>query len=436
MKPKILFICPHWHQDGNVGVIRAKRMVRWMVKVGYEVVILAAGSTTYSCTTDFGKVFTVQDPLGVFTDKKSQEKQGSKSTLSRKPNYLRRMLAYALFTPDLQIVWALYCYLNTDVRKICEESALVLSTSPPESAHVLAGWLSRWSRTPFIMDMRDGWLDEPMKPLLRLSKAQRMRETRLESRLLRQAAAVLVTSSVWKEKLIERYPSVGEKILVHTNGYPHSEQKEVRANLNRYDGDHSGNVTPPVEYPNKPVLRILHAGRVQSSRPERKIDEVLNPVYSLLHRLNINCELTFLGNLEPDEEAELINWLPRLRSVNSKLVRIPQVPHSDVPFYIENSDLLLLTSPSKASIPAKFFDYLWSGKPILCFTNIDSAVHRAITRIPQCHFCDISKPDMDALNRFVNDVLVRSLEVEIPDYYGEDALKDSFLAILKEVSNK
>lgn len=62
----VLFICPHWDMPGNVGVLRAKRMVNWLLEEGFRVNIIRAGIKNSSVEADFGRVITIADPLKIY----------------------------------------------------------------------------------------------------------------------------------------------------------------------------------------------------------------------------------------------------------------------------------------------------------------------------------------------------------------------------------
>jgi hypothetical protein len=395
-------------------------MVRWLEKNGFQVTVLCAGSSTRSETTNFGNVITVRDPLGIYRDSAGYEENPGKETPSRKPNRLRRLAGYALFSPDLQIAWAFRCFHNTMARNAVENARLILSSSPPESAHVLAEWLAKAANIPFVMDMRDGWLDEPMKPLLLTSPFQRLRERRLESRLVRRAHKILVTSSVWKEMLHGRYTTIESKIHVITNAYPRELLPATSKNNRHRDK-------------NKSQLEFLHAGRIQSSRPERKIEYLLRPLNTYLVSAQKTAQILFLGDLEPDEENELLQWNDIFSATGSSLIRQHQVSFGTVQNHIADADLLLLISTSRASIPAKFFDYVASGKPVLCVSNIDSAVYGAIKDIPQCHFIDAENPDIQKLSNFLNMYLRAGAPVSIPECYSDEKLEKDFIRVIEEV---
>lgn len=423
MGKHILFICPHWHQTGNVGVLRAKRFVRWLHAGDYSVTILAAGDATREEAADFGSILTVKDPLGLYTEPK---RCGHPDTLTdsapstRAPNAWRRALAYMIFTPDLQVAWAYRCLFTTEVRKAAEDADMMISSSPPDSAHVLADWLAKRSGTPFIMDMRDGWLDEPMKPLLISSGMQRWREKRLESRCLQNASLVFVTSTKWKSMLTRRYPKLGGNIRVLTNAYPRDSEAITvkKASIPR----------------SADPMRWVHAGRIQSSRPERNADSLLQPIFDYLGGTQCRpLHVVLTGTLEQDEESTLQNWKHRFKQRGAEVIREPQIPHEEMSTYLRNADVLLLLSASHASIPAKFFDYLASGRPMICIAAEQSIVNELASTLPQCVVLDLHNPDILRLRTFLEQCMGDGVEVLIPSAFSEDELGKDFLHHLKSV---
>lgn len=452
----LVFICPHWHQHGNVGLLRAKRMVRWLHDSDYHVSILCAGSYTRIESTDFGKLITIKDPLGIYAE---SDPASIPTASKRKPNALRRLLSYLIFCPDLQIAWAYNCRFNSQVREACEIADVILSSSPPESAHVLAGWMAAISDNPFIMDMRDGWLDEPMKPLLKSSFLQRLREARLESRLVRQASRIVVSSEVWSKMLVNRYPELQSKVTVLTNAYAVSGHSEGAEYHNKATETHTGfeisdsehyNSSYPVSAPSSSVtlktgednplpgkvLHFLHAGRIQSSRPERKVEHILSPLLDIAHMGKISGKITFVGNLTDEEEVEISQWSNRFNSCNWEIMRVAQVTHAQSRELMTGADVLLMLSPSKASIPAKFFDYVSVGKPFLCITDVNSAVHEISSDIPQCFHINVDRAETLALAGFLNECTHGMISVEIPKRFEDGVVKTQFLDLLSEVVNQ
>ena len=187
----VLIIAPFWRHPMNVGNYRVDRFTRWLKDGGYQVVIARAGPEDDVEQTDAGHEITLRDPLTLYPVAETR------STRRRKPNKVRRFLAYVVFNPDPSIVWARRVVNHPLVKEYAGNTVCVMSSGPPDSSHIAASRLAERFGAKFIADMRDGWLDEPLKPLLRKYKFQQMREGRLEKRILSQADRIVVTSEVW-----------------------------------------------------------------------------------------------------------------------------------------------------------------------------------------------------------------------------------------------
>lgn len=351
----VVFVCPFWGRKGHVGTFRAERLVKWLHQHGFKVVVVRAGTTNQAEASEFGRIISVRDPLNVSPD--SVSSPGS----VRKPNPLRRFLAYLLLVPDPFVVWGQKVATSPEVHQACLNASHILASSPPESTFLAASKLASAHNLRFIMDMRDGWLDEPMKPLLRKYRFQQFREQRLEAKMLHKATHVSVTSAEWKSMLLARYPEMSsEKVHVIPNTYP--------------EGDF---VRPQsIDSTNKSFI-ISHAGRLFSSRPEREIHSLMRPFLQELASRKLTGEFRFIGDLIPEEESELDFWRDEFAVIGWKLTRLPQQNRESTLKLLAESDGLLLLSPSRGSIPAKFFDYAAVRRPVLALTCRGSALENA-----------------------------------------------------------
>ena len=81
------------------------------------------------------------------------------------------------------------------------EIDVVLSTSPPNSVHVIGAAIARRTGVPFVADFRDSWLANPHRRYDRRSvRAKRAVEERIARAALRRVAAVsAVTPSIAEE---------------------------------------------------------------------------------------------------------------------------------------------------------------------------------------------------------------------------------------------
>ncbi|HEX4343269.1 MAG TPA: glycosyltransferase, partial [Verrucomicrobiae bacterium] len=281
---KAVLFAPFWRQEGHVGNYRVDRFVRWLADEGYTVILVRAGTLDGEGQHSWGQEITVRDPLGLHRD---TSPESANFVPPRKPNKLRRALSYWVFSPDPTIVWARVAARRPLVLQAVQGAAFILSSSPPESAHVGAWLISRRTGVPHIVDMRDGWLDEPLRPLLRTSSLRRWRESRMEARILCHAKAVQVTSEVWKTLLCDRYPAFVPKVHVLTNGYPQQPM--------------APEPKPPKGPDDEPVL--IHAGHFLGSRLTQSPDLLLEPLLHNLSGKSSSGVIQLIGLLSNDELA-------------------------------------------------------------------------------------------------------------------------------------
>lgn len=408
---KVILFIPFWRQEGHVGNNRVDRFVRWLAEDGYVVCIIRAGSVDSVRQEPWGQEITVRDRMGLHVDPVPSK---DTTVTTRKPNKYRRALAYWLFNPDPTIVWARAAARHPAVLQAMEGAAFILSSSPPESAHVGAWVLSRRTGVPHIVDMRDGWLDEPLKPLLRTSAVRRWIEGRLEARILRDATAIQVTSDVWKELLCERMPELRSKVQVLTNGYPQNTP------------------TAPTSYKKvtSEELVLIHAGRFIGSRLTQFPGLLLEP---LLKNLSINPAkgvIKLIGSLS-DAELKLIEPFKSLFSkIGWRIECLGSMPRGELLELLPKADGLLLLSASYAAIPSKLFEYVPSGRPIFVVTEKDSITWRICNALSQACVVEVDLASKGYCGG-IDKPFYFATEINVPYIYFEEYLSQCFRSTLK-----
>lgn len=376
---KAVLFAPFWRQKGHVGNYRVDRFARWLADEGYAVIMIRAGSSDGECQQSWGQEITVRDPLGLHRD----ISPGSANHVSpRKPNKLRRALAYWVFTPDPTIVWARAAARHPMVVQAAQGAAFILSSSPPESAHVGAWLLSRQTGIPHIVDMRDGWLDEALRPLLHTSALRRWREGRLEARILRDAKSIQVTSDVWKTLLCDRYPAFASKVHVLTNGYP----------------QHTTAPKPkPSRKPNDELV-LIHAGSFLGSRLTQSPDLLLEPLLHNLSGQSPSGVVQLIGPLSNNELTIIEPFKSRFAAIGWRIECLGSLPRSEVLALLPKADGLLLLSASHAALPSKLFEYIPTGRPLFVVTYKGSATWNICALLPQATLIEAAigsvTPDM------------------------------------------
>lgn len=408
---KVIIFAPFWRQVGHVGNNRIDRFVRWLARDDYRIVIIRAGSADAIREEPWGQEITVRDRLGLYRDTES----GAPSTNPRKPNKWRRALAYWLFNPDPTVVWARSAARHPTVVAAMEGARFILSSSPPESAHVGAWMLSHNASVPHIVDMRDGWLDEPLKPLLRSSALRRWQETRLERRILQDAKGIQVTSAVWKDLLCERYPQLTSKVQVLTNGYPENVQALSDSAGDRVDGS---------------KIVLIHAGRFTGSDLTRTPSLLLEPLLVNLNNGSNTGVILLLSALTREELAQIAAFEPRFKAIGWQIETPGAIPRSELLAQLPKASGLLLLSASHAALPSKLFEYIPTGLPIFVVTSKGSATWAICKHLPQATMVDTATYAGGGMAN-ESDIFYEKPGFSVPDVYSEHELSRQFKSLVQ-----
>jgi glycosyltransferase involved in cell wall biosynthesis len=257
-----------------------------------------------------------------------------------------------LAIPDRLVGWIPFAVAR-GLRVIREAGIDVLySTCPAPSAHLIAWMLSRITGVPWLADYRDPWIEEGIFPTPGTWRYKF--ESFLEAKVIRDCTYLVVTTPNLGREFVERYPHLEEeRVRVIFNGYDEADFNGLNASSwpERFEIIHAGLVTP--EYRNPlPLLEVLaelmREGRLQSS-------EV---------RVSFIGDGAWLGSQEFRSKVESLG-LEQVVKVESR------VSHQEALERMANAAVLLLLQASddtRALIPAKAFEYLRIGRPILALT--------------------------------------------------------------------
>jgi glycosyltransferase involved in cell wall biosynthesis len=226
----------------------------------------------------------------------------------------------------------------------------VLTSGPPHWAHLLGWALKRRHGLPWLADFRDPWItnNESLagRPLRHRWQAF------WERRVFRRADTIIANAPRAGEALQSAFPEYARKIHIVTNGF---------------DADSfPQNSAPPSSTP----VRIVHAGELYLGRDPR-------PLLDALAKLDWSpgaagwC-LCFLGRRD-DGGYDLVSEI-RKRALEGHVELSGQVSYEQsLRDMAHASILLLLDTPGRRNgVPAKLYEYLGAGRPILALAESDS----------------------------------------------------------------
>lgn len=407
---KAILFAPFWRQPGHVGNNRVDRFVRWLAEDGYDIVMIRAGRADAIRQESWGREITVRDRLGLYND----IEPGDVATASpRNPNKFRRALAYWLFNPDPTVVWAKAAARHPAVLQATQGGDFILSSSPPESAHLGAWLLSRQTAVPQVVDMRDGWLDEPLKPFLRNPTLRRWLERRMEARILRDARAIQVTSDVWKELLCRRLPELTAKVHVLTNGYPENILEVVSPQPNEANAERV----------------LIHAGRFTGSRLTQYPGLLLEPLLQNISLQSAKGVVQLIGSLSVEELDAIELFKPRFKAIGWRIECPGSMPRQALLELLPKADGLLLLSASHAAIPSKLFEYIPTGRPMFVVTERGGATWQICEPLAQASLIDTTGVNGKQHTGAATPFYLR-FGADIPEAFTEKTLAGKFRAIL------
>lgn len=222
---------------------------------------------------------------------------------------------------------------------------LIYSSSPPDSAHLVARRLAAETGLPWVADFRDPWFNLHLKtPPTPLHRAWHRRQ---EASVLAAAQVVAVTAG-WRRRYAER--AARPPVLIR-NGYDPADFAALPPESGGGDGR----------------IEILHAGKLSITRSARPFFAGLAALRDERPELARRLRVSLLGPRESDNEAAAAEM------GLADLVRFePPVPHAESVRRQAGADLLLLIKHDdpryRDLIPGKFYEYVAAGAPILAMT--------------------------------------------------------------------
>ena len=337
----VAFHFPPFH--GSSGVQRTLKFVRYLPGHEWRPIVLSAWPPAYPETSD--------EQLGEL-DRETRvyrawglDAARHLAVRGKYPGWLER--------PDRWRSWSL-AGIPLGLRIVRRHHPKVLwSTYPIASAHVIAYRLHRCTRLPWVADFRDNMVDADYPA----PGPKRALYERLEGVWVRAAARVILTTESARALCIERHPDVPpQKWVVIRNGYDEDNFAAVEARLAREP-------RPP-----RGRIQLVHSGLLQPSERDP------GPFFEAVARLKAE------GSLDPARVAVVLRGSghdERYRrqveahGIGDVVSLTPPVAHYAALAEMLTADGLLLFQGANCNhlVPAKLYEYLRAGRPILALTD-------------------------------------------------------------------
>jgi glycosyltransferase involved in cell wall biosynthesis len=228
------------------------------------------------------------------------------------------------------------------MRKRVHEAGIdvIFATSAPYATLVHGAALARATGKPLVLDLRDPWTLN----FLQENRPRWVREVeaRIEARLFARADRVILTCAAAAEAYRARFPALAAKIVTITNAF---EPRELA-----YEPRHDR-------------LTLIHFGNCYGART---LAPVLHALAWLREQGRLDPREVVIRNLGRIGRADL--ELAASLGLTDQLEHETAVPYEQGLAELARADLLLLLSYGREQLflPAKLFDYMAAGAPILC----------------------------------------------------------------------
>jgi glycosyltransferase involved in cell wall biosynthesis len=271
-------------------------------------------------------------------------------------------VAKELLFPDPQVLWQPAAQGALLARIAARRDDVMLVSGPPFSQFLLAP-LARAGGLGVVLDYRDEWCTLRRTYEMGRSRVARALGDPLEAALLRRADAVVTATEEFRERLLWRFPWL--------------DPKRVVAIPNGYDPD---DFPAGADSPAPPRDRFVatYAGTVFTLTSARGLLDAVRLLHTTEPGLASHLRVRFLGRIVATE-AEAFDGTEALG-----VERIGYVPHARVLPELAASHVVLCLLddvPGAESVyPAKIFELMHLGRPVLTLAPRGSALARLVER--------------------------------------------------------
>jgi glycosyltransferase involved in cell wall biosynthesis len=364
----VLIIAFHFPPHaGSSGLLRSLKYCRYLHEFGWQPAVLTLNTRAYE-KIEARSLETV--PKNVIVRRAFA--LDAKRHLGIGGRYIRY-----LALPDRWASWILSGFPAglQMIRK--HDIKVIYSTFPIASAAVLGLVLSRWTKLPWVLDLRDPMtgIDYPRDPLIRRIWGS------IEKQCMSQASRVIFTADSTRRKYLERYPDLltPEKCILIPNGYDEDDFRELRF---------SAVGSPPGARP----IRLVHPGLLYPV--ERDPRPMFRALSCLKQEGSVSSNSLQIVLRAPGVEG-LYRSLLSEYGIEDIIAIKPHIPYKQVLQECADADGLLLFQASNfdLQIPAKAYEYLRIGKPIFALTTQAGDTARLLRDTGGATIVDIASAD-------------------------------------------
>lgn len=359
---KVLIITYYWPPSGGAGVQRWLKFSKYLPQFGWEPVILtvdpeyaaypAIDTSLENDIPEGMKVYRTKatDWFRIYGNDKS--KVPSAGFAVNMDNSLKgkisRFIRGNFFIPDPRKGWNKFAFRKASELIEKENIKHVITTSPPHSTQLIGLRLKkRFPGIKWVADLRDPWTDIYYYDLFYPSFISKRIDLNYERSVLKNADIITTVGPSLGKYFELKVPGIGNKIKIIHNGYDEGDFENVKAEASeRFTVSYTGTISEsyPVEGFAKAVQVVKEKG-----------NDIL---------------IKFTGLMSETRKEYFISMIGE-----NNLEFIPYSDHKTVVRQMLSSSIQLLVIArhpgNKSFLSGKLFEYIASGKPVLCLGPVD-----------------------------------------------------------------
>ena len=361
---RLLFVTYYFPPSGGPGVQRSLKFVKYLPEFGWKVTVLTVDPADAAypdldpgleaeIPTGTAVIRTrARDPYAAYAKMMGVNKGTVVGVgfLSKHQTGFREKLARwiraNLFLPDARVGWTSFAKKAALDEVAAGDYHALLSTGPPHSAHLIAQAVKRETGLPWLLDLRDAWPPESFAHLLPMTDFARSLDGRKRDRAFSEANLLVAVSHVLGRDIGELSETPVEVV---PNGFDEDDFRAVNPiKTAEFNIVYTGNLTAE----QNPIALW------QAIKKRKKTDDWEQ------------IKVVLVGHVAGDVHASI-----EQAGLRQSVDVIPYVEHDEAIEYMSGADLLLLCINNVPNpdgiITGKLYEYLASGKPILCFSQTD-----------------------------------------------------------------
>ena len=376
-----MVIASNFPPDASVGTMRTLRLVRHLMDAGWHVDVLTAAAEGFRSGTVVDPALVGKVPAGVdivrarawrpverlvrgFRSKTHSAGNADQAfanqplspartipMASRRHSRLKRALSACTALPDREVSWFVPAVAGGWRAARRRPPDVIYSSGPPFTAHLVGAAVARLTGRPWVADFRDPWARAPWRE--DRFAFERRTWAILERWVATRAAAVIFATNANRQDFSRQYgPSVARRFHVVPNG----------CDVSDFDG-----LARHPEAPQGPIV-LLHAGSLYGARNPaplfRAVSRMIASGVADMDRFRIRfigrvgipgIDLIALArNLSLERVVEFVAHMPR-RAVLQEM--------------LDAAALLIVQPLTTVSIPAKLYEYMAAGRPVLALAE-------------------------------------------------------------------